>query len=98
MATAAEKKLAYEQWKERCKQVQSFTDTSLMRKETPIEKEKRIRRLQSNYAAFCEYYFPHFLQLREPQSGVHVATWPRQVHPHGHLYPFVADVSGKASD
>lgn len=39
MATAAEKKLAYEQWKERCKQVQSFTDTSLMRKETPIEKE-----------------------------------------------------------
>ena len=54
MATAAEKKLAYEQWKERCKQVQSFTDTSLMRKETPIEKEKRIRRLQSNYAAFCE--------------------------------------------
>lgn len=39
MATAAEKKLAYEQWKERCKQVQAFTDTSLMRKETPLEKE-----------------------------------------------------------
>lgn len=74
MATAAEKKLAYEQWKERCKQVQSFTDTSLMRKETPIEKEKRIRRLQSNYAAFCEYYFPHFLQLRDKTTGDVIRT------------------------
>ena len=74
MATAAEKKLAYEQWKERCKQVQSFTDTSLMRKETPIEKEKRIRRLQSNYAAFCEYYFPHFLQLRDKTTGEVIRT------------------------
>lgn len=74
MATAAEKKLAYEQWKERCKQVQSFTDTSLMRKETLIEKEKRIRRLQSNYAAFCEYYFPHFLQLRDKTTGEVIRT------------------------
>ena len=74
MATAAEKKLAYEQWKERCKQVQSFTDTSLMRKETPFEKEKRIRRLQSNYAAFCEYYFPHFLQLRDKTTGEVIRT------------------------
>ena len=74
MATAAERKLAYEQWKERCKQVQSFTDTSLMRKETPIEKEKRIRRLQSNYAAFCEYYFPHFLQLRDKTTGEVIRT------------------------
>lgn len=74
MATAAEKKLAYEQWKERCKQVQAFTDTSLMRKETPLEKEKRIRRLQSNYAAFCEYYFPHFLQLRDKTTGEVIRT------------------------
>ena len=74
MATAAEKKLAYEQWKERCKQVQAFTDTSLMRKETHIEKEKRIRRLQSNYAAFCEYYFPHFLQLRDKTTGEVIRT------------------------
>ena len=74
MATAAEKKLAYEQWKERCKQVQAFTYTSLMRKETPLEKEKRIRRLQSNYAAFCEYYFPHFLQLRDKTTGEVIRT------------------------
>lgn len=85
MATAAEKKLAYEQWKERCKQVQSFTDTSLMRKETPIEKEKRIRRLQSNYAAFCEYYFPHFLQLRDKTTGevirtIHNAPFTTRLH------------------
>ena len=30
---------------------------------------KRIRRLQSNYAAFCEYYFPHYLTLRDKVTG-----------------------------
>ena len=34
MATAAEKKKAYEEWKERCRQVQAITDTSLLKSET----------------------------------------------------------------
>ena len=58
MATAAEKKQAYEQWKEHCKRVQSITDTALLAGETPAQKDRRILRLQGNYAAFCEYYFP----------------------------------------
>ena len=59
MLTAAEKKKAYAEWRELCKRVQQLTPVTLsISRETPLEKEKRIRRLQSNYAAFCEYYFP----------------------------------------
>lgn len=65
MATQAEQKLAYEQWKEHCKRVQSITDTALMAAETPAARDKRRRRLLDNYAAFCEYYFPHYLTLRD---------------------------------
>lgn len=69
MATEAEKKQAYEQWKEHCKRVQSITDTALLAGETPAQKDRRILRLQGNYAAFCEYYFPHFLTLRDKTTG-----------------------------
>lgn len=69
MATKAEQKLAYEQWKEHCKRVQSITDTSLMAVETPAARDKRRRRLLDNYAAFCEYYFPHYLTLRDKVTG-----------------------------
>ena len=124
MATAAEKKQAYEQWKEHCKRVQSITDTALLAGETPAQKDRRILRLQGNYAAFCEYYFPHFLTLRDkttgevirtihnapfhnaaaakvkgtqPESGIHVAAWPCQVHTHGHFCSAVADVPAQTS-
>ena len=56
MATAAEKKQAYDLWRERCRQVQSITDVSVLRTESSVEKQRRIARLQQNYAAFCEYY------------------------------------------
>ena len=58
MTTAAEKKKAYEEWKERCRQVQAITDTSLLKSETPVERDMPIKRLLNNYAAICEYYFP----------------------------------------
>ena len=69
MATQLEKKLAYERWKEHCKEVQSLTELSSLAHETPAQKNKRIARLQKDYAAFCEYYFPHFLTLRDQTSG-----------------------------
>ena len=70
MLTAAEKKKAYAEWRELCKRVQQLTPVTLsISRETPLEKEKRIRRLQSNYAAFCEYYFPHYLTLRDKVTG-----------------------------
>lgn len=49
--------------------MQSITGTSCLAPETPAQKKRRIRRLQGDYAAFCEYYFPHFLQLRDKVTG-----------------------------
>lgn len=69
MATLAEKKKAYEEWRERCRTVQSFTDTSRLKEETPVERDNRIKRLQRNYPEFCEYYFPHYLSLRDKTTG-----------------------------
>lgn len=69
MATAAEKKLAFEQWKEHCKRIQSITDTAALSNETPLQRDRRKERLLANYSAFCEYYFPHFLTLRDKTTG-----------------------------
>lgn len=74
MATAAEKKQAFDQWKEHCKRIQSITDTAVLANETPEQKDKRKKRLLANYAAFCEYYFPHFLTLRDKTTGEVVRT------------------------
>ncbi len=68
--TTAEQKAALEKWKEHCRQVQSLTGLSLaVAKETPSEKARRIKRLLSNYNEFCEYYFAHFLTLRDKATG-----------------------------
>ncbi len=70
MATAAEVKQAVERWKEHCRRIDALTSlTGSIVRETPVEKERRIRRLLSNYAAFCEYYFPHYLTLRDKTTG-----------------------------
>ena len=69
MATIAELKQMQLEWQEHCRQIQSITDTKSLVRETAVQKEQRIRRLQKDYAAFCEYYFPHFLQLRDKVTG-----------------------------
>lgn len=70
MATAAEIKRALEDWNLHCKRVRSLTPVTMsVAKETPSERDRRIRRLQGNYAAFCEYYFPHYLTLRDKVTG-----------------------------
>lgn len=69
MATIAELKQMQLEWQEHCRQIQSITDTRSLVRETAVEKEQRIRRLQKDYAAFCEYYFPHFLQQRDKVTG-----------------------------
>ena len=72
--TLAEKKQAMEAWQAHCKHVHSITDVTLMAPEKKGDKEARIKRLQQNYAAFCEYYFPHFLQLRDKTTGEVIRT------------------------
>ena len=65
---------AYERWQAHCQNVQSLTDTTTLTPETKAEREARILRLQKNYAQFCEYYFPHFLQLRDKSTGEVIRT------------------------
>ena len=72
--TLSEKKQAYESWQAYCKRMQAITDVSLMAPESKEEQKARIGRLQHNYAAFCEYYFPHFLQLRDKTTGEVIKT------------------------
>lgn len=74
MAGLSELKKSYAEWQEHCKRVQSLTDLSTLVNETPAQKNKRIRRLQKDYAAFCEYYFPHFLSLRDKTTGEVIRT------------------------
>ena len=74
MAGLSELKKSYAEWQEHCKRVQSLTDLSALANESPVQKDKRIKRLQKDYAAFCEYYFPHFLTLRDKTTGEVIRT------------------------
>ena len=67
--TISELKKQQEEWREHCRQIQSLTDTSLLARETAAQKQQRISRLLKDYAAFCEYYFPHYLTLRDKVTG-----------------------------
>ncbi|VEH14042.1 Uncharacterised protein [Segatella oris] len=53
MATIAELKQMQLEWQEHCRQIQSITDTKSLVRETAVEKERRIRRLQKDYAPFA---------------------------------------------
>ena len=69
MAAKTDIKQRYLEWKEHCKQVQSLTSTASLATESAAQKERRIERLREDYAAFCEYYFPHYLTLRDKTTG-----------------------------
>ena len=70
-----EQKEAFERWKEHCREVQTLTAVSLtVSKETSIERDRRIKHLLSNYDEFCEYYFAHFLTLRDKATGEIIKT------------------------
>jgi len=63
--TKAELKKAIEDWKRHCETVQSAT--SVIITETPAQRLARIARLRSDYAAFVDYYFPHWTV--NPETG-----------------------------
>ena len=67
--TLGEKQKKYEEWREHCKRIQSFTETVVTGRETDVERDRRIARLLKDYAAFCEYYFPHFVTLTDKATG-----------------------------
>lgn len=73
--TAAELKRAMESWRQHCREVQAITQVSLkVTKETTQQRDKRIRYLLAHYDAFCEYYFPHYLTVRDKASGQVIRT------------------------
>ena len=55
MASRAEIKQWYAQWQEHCRHVQAITGTALLPDETQAGRDRRIRRLQKDYATFCEW-------------------------------------------
>lgn len=61
----AELKKAVEDWKQHCETVQSAT--AVLAHETEAQRLARIRRLRSDYAAFVDYYFPHWTV--NPETG-----------------------------
>ena len=65
MATKAEIIKAQERWKQHCETVQSATAVNI--NETLAQRLARIRRLRSDYAAFVDYYFPHW--TINPETG-----------------------------
>lgn len=68
-ASKAELKDAVERWHKHCETVQLSTPVDAA--ETARDKQLRIRRLRADYAAFVEYYFPHYCV--NPDTG---ATTP----------------------
>lgn len=65
---------ALERWQAHNKRVQSITSVGMAAEESPVERQKRIRRLQQDYPSFCEYYFPHWMTLRDKVTGEVVKT------------------------
>lgn len=56
---------ARERWKQHCDTVQAATAVNIC--ETPAQRLARIRRLRADYAAFVDYYFPHWTV--NPETG-----------------------------
>ncbi len=69
-----EVKRRFEEWRVHCLRVQSTTSFCGQDNETRAQKDKRIRRLLNDYLAFCEYYFPHYLILRDKATGQVIRT------------------------
>lgn len=58
MAKTENNKQAANRWEDYVKNLQRATPTPI--DESVFEKEKRIKKLLSNYEAFCKYYFPNY--------------------------------------
>lgn len=65
MATKAEIIKAQERWKQHCETVQAATAVNI--NETEAQRLARLRHLLLNYAAFVDYYYPHW--TINPETG-----------------------------
>lgn len=65
MAAKAEIIKAQERWKQHCETVQAATAVNI--NETQAQRLVRLKRLRTDYAAFVDYYFPHWTV--NPETG-----------------------------
>lgn len=65
MATKANINDTLERWKKHCETVQNSTTINVA--ETEKEKLARIKKVRADYAAFVDYYFPHY--TINPETG-----------------------------
>lgn len=65
MATKANINETLERWKKLCETVQNSTTINAV--ETEKEKLARIKKVRADYAAFVDYYFPHY--TINPETG-----------------------------
>lgn len=65
MATKTEIIKAQERWKQHCETVQAATAVNI--NETQAQRLVRLKRLRTDYAAFVDYYFPHWTV--NPETG-----------------------------
>lgn len=65
-------KEAIRQWREHCALIQSMTGVSTV--ESEQDRLRRIERLRKDYAAFVQYYFPHYCTVKD--SGIAVPSAP----------------------
>ena len=68
-------KEALEMWQQHCETVQDATTITI--REGRAERDKRIRRMLSDYGAFVDYYFPHY--TTNPQTGRQTPCAPFQI-------------------
>ncbi|MBQ9598088.1 MAG: hypothetical protein IJR34_07570 [Bacteroidales bacterium] len=72
MASQVSRKEALQEWKHWCETVQN--NTVVPTQETTAQKRARIKRLLSDYAAFVNYYFPHYTD--DLATGKHTECAP----------------------
>lgn len=65
MTSKANLREAIERWQKHCETVQQATVVNTA--ETARERQERIRRVRADYAAFVDYYFPHYTV--NPETG-----------------------------
>jgi len=80
---------AYQEWQDLCERISQQTQN--VAKESPGQKQKRIKYLKGNFEAFCKYYFAHFMdadfawfhkkaakKIKEDKNIFAILEWPRE--------------------
>ena len=61
---------AWKLWQAHCCEVERVTSSGRTSAETDDAKRVRVKRLLRDYDAFCEHYFPHYLEKRDSSGAV----------------------------